>query len=71
VEGVVFSKEEKARKRPMGWNPSVRVSLLEMGGVNLVMSGNNAVVIALVVRSLHLRYRRPAASMGSGSTVVA
>ena len=55
----------------MVWNPSMRVSLLEMGGVNLVMSGNNAVVIALVIRGLSLRYRRPAASMGVGSTVVA
>lgn len=47
------------------------VSLLEIIGVNVVLSGDNAVVIALACRSLPERQRKLGVMFGAGGAVVA
>ena len=44
--------------------------LLEIIGVNLVLSGDNAVVIALAVRKLPPQHQRPALLLSTGGAVV-
>jgi YjbE family integral membrane protein len=46
------------------------LGLLEIIGVNIVLSGDNAVVIALAARSLPQRQRRAAIVIGSGAAIV-
>jgi YjbE family integral membrane protein len=46
------------------------ISLLQVIGINVVLSGDNAVVIALAARSLPPRQQRAAILWGSGAAVV-
>jgi len=46
------------------------LGLLEIIGVNIVLSGDNAVVIALAARSLPQRQQRAAIVIGSGAAIV-
>ena len=46
------------------------LGLLEIIGVNIVLSGDNAVVIALAARSLPRRQQRAAIVIGSGAAIV-
>ncbi len=46
------------------------IALLQIIGVNLVLSGDNAVVIALAARSLPARQQKQAVLWGSGAAVV-
>ncbi len=46
------------------------LGLLEIIGVNIVLSGDNAVVIALAARSLPQRQQRAAIAIGSGGAIV-
>jgi YjbE family integral membrane protein len=46
------------------------ISLLQVFGINVVLSGDNAVVIALAARSLPPRQQRAAILWGSGAAVV-
>jgi YjbE family integral membrane protein len=50
--------------------PHFWVALLEIIGVNIVLSGDNAVVIALAARSLPAKQRRQAVLWGSAAAVV-
>lgn len=51
-------------------NADFLISLLEIVGVNLVLSGDNAVVIALACRSLPKRQQRWGVALGSAAAVV-
>ena len=46
------------------------LGLLEIIGVNIVLSGDNAVVIAMAARSLPARQQRSAILLGSGAAIV-
>ncbi|HEX4986879.1 MAG TPA: TerC family protein [Burkholderiales bacterium] len=46
------------------------LGLLEIIGVNIVLSGDNAVVIALAARSLPRRQQRAAIAFGSGAAII-
>ena len=46
------------------------LGLFEIIGVNIVLSGDNAVVIAMAARSLPARQQRPAIILGSGAAIV-
>ncbi len=46
------------------------LGLLEIIGVNIVLSGDNAVIIALAARSLPQRQQRAAIVIGSGAAVI-
>ncbi len=46
------------------------IALSEIMLVNLVLSGDNAVVIALACRNLPVQYRRPAILAGSGGAIL-
>ena len=46
------------------------LGLLEIIGVNIVLSGDNAVVIAMAARSLPQRQQRSAILLGSGAAIV-
>src|SRR6185295_7926173 len=46
------------------------IGLLEILGVNIVLSGDNAVVIAMAARSLPQRQQRAAIILGSGAAIV-
>ncbi|MCC6870470.1 MAG: TerC family protein [Burkholderiales bacterium] len=46
------------------------IALLQIIGVNLVLSGDNAVVIALAARSLPVKQQKQAVIWGSGAAVV-
>jgi YjbE family integral membrane protein len=46
------------------------LGLLEILGVNIVLSGDNAVVIAMAARSLPRRQQRAAIILGSGAAIV-
>src|SRR5262245_46344482 len=46
------------------------VALLQIIGVNIVLSGDNAVVIALAARSLPAKQQKQAVLWGSGAAVV-
>jgi len=50
--------------------PEFWVALLQIIGVNIVLSGDNAVVIALAARSLPLAQQKKAVAWGSGAAVV-
>ena len=50
--------------------PTFWVALLQIIGVNIVLSGDNAVVIALAARSLPPRQQKQAVLWGSGAAVV-
>ena len=45
------------------------IGLAQIIGVNIVLSGDNAVVIAMAARSLPLRHRRSAIVFGSGAAI--
>jgi YjbE family integral membrane protein len=51
-------------------SPEFWVALLQIIGVNIVLSGDNAVVIALAARSLPPHQQRKAVAWGSGAAVV-
>lgn len=51
-------------------NGSFWIGLLEVVGINIVLSGDNAVVIALAARSLPPEQQRRAIQIGSGAAVV-
>jgi YjbE family integral membrane protein len=51
-------------------SPGFWIALLQIIGVNIVLSGDNAVVIALAARTLPERQRRQAVLIGSGAAVV-
>jgi YjbE family integral membrane protein len=51
-------------------SPEFWVALLQIIGVNIVLSGDNAVVIALAARSLPAEQQRRAVAWGSGAAVV-
>ncbi len=51
-------------------DPAFWVALLQIIGVNIVLSGDNAVVIALAARSLPTRQQKQAVLWGSGAAVV-
>ena len=46
------------------------IALLEVIGINIILSGDNAVVIALAARSLPPQQQRRAIQIGSGAAVV-
>lgn len=52
------------------FNPSSWVALLQIIGINIVLSGDNAVVIALACRSLPEKERRLGVLFGSGGAIV-
>jgi YjbE family integral membrane protein len=51
-------------------SPEFWVALLQIIGINIVLSGDNAVVIALAARSLPAQQQRRAVAWGSGAAVV-
>ena len=51
-------------------SPEFWVALLQIIGINIVLSGDNAVVIALAARSLPAEQQRRAVAWGSGAAVV-
>ncbi len=51
-------------------SPEFWVALMQIIGVNIVLSGDNAVVIALAARSLPARQQKMAVAWGSGAAVV-
>ena len=51
-------------------SPEFWVALMQIIGVNIVLSGDNAVVIALAARSLPARQQKLAVAWGSGAAVV-
>jgi len=52
-------------------SPEFWIGLLEIIGVNILLSGDNAVVIALAARSLHGRRQKQAIIWGSVAAIVA
>lgn len=54
----------------MGMDNQFWLGLLEIIGVNIVLSGDNAVVIAMAARSLAPRQQRSAIILGSGAAIV-
>jgi YjbE family integral membrane protein len=59
------------KEAPMSMSsPEFWIALLEIIGVNIVLSGDNAVVIALAARSLPADQQRKAVAWGSGAAVV-
>jgi YjbE family integral membrane protein len=54
----------------MGMDNQFWLGLLEIIGVNIVLSGDNAVVIAMAARSLAPHQRRGAIILGSGAAIV-
>src|SRR5260221_10615405 len=50
-------------------DPEFWTALLKIIGVNIVLSGDNAVVIALAARSLHGRQQNQAIFWGSGAAI--
>ena len=51
-------------------SPDFWIALLQIIGVNIVLSGDNAVVIALAARSLPLQQQKKAVAWGSGAAVL-
>src|SRR5215216_454775 len=51
-------------------SPEFWVALLQIIGVNIVLSGDNAVVIALAARGLPAEQQKRAVAWGSGAAVV-
>jgi YjbE family integral membrane protein len=51
-------------------SPEFWVALMQIIGINIVLSGDNAVVIALAARSLPARQQKMAVAWGSGAAVV-
>lgn len=51
-------------------NPEFWIALMQIIGVNIVLSGDNAVVIALAARGLPAHQQRRAVAWGSGAAVV-
>ena len=51
-------------------SPDFWVALMQIIGVNIVLSGDNAVVIALAARSLPVHQQKKAVAWGSGAAVV-
>ena len=50
--------------------PAFWLALMQIIGINIVLSGDNAVVIALAARSLPARQQKQAILWGSGAAVV-
>ena len=51
-------------------NPELWIGLLKIIGINIILSGDNAVVIALAARSLPPAQQKKAVLLGSGAAVV-
>jgi predicted tellurium resistance membrane protein TerC len=51
-------------------SPEFWIALMQIIGVNIVLSGDNAVVIALAARSLPREQQKQAVAWGSGAAVV-
>src|ERR1700738_5358036 len=51
-------------------DPQFWIALMQIIGVNIVLSGDNAVVIALAARSLPAKQQRQAVIWGRGAAVV-
>ncbi len=51
-------------------DPAFWIALLQIIGVNIVLSGDNAVVIALAARSLPAKQQKQAVLWGSGAAVI-
>jgi YjbE family integral membrane protein len=51
-------------------SPEFWIALMQIIGVNIVLSGDNAVVIALAARSLPAEQQKRAVAWGSGAAVV-
>jgi predicted tellurium resistance membrane protein TerC len=51
-------------------SPEFWIALIQIIGVNIVLSGDNAVVIALAARSLPAKQQKQAVLWGSGAAVV-
>jgi len=54
----------------MGMDNQFWLGLLEIIGVNIVLSGDNAVVIAMAARSLAPHHQRSAIILGSGAAII-
>ena len=54
----------------MTWSLPTVVSLLEIIGINIILSGDNAVLVAMAVRRLTPHHRRPALAFGVGGAMV-
>ncbi len=54
----------------MSWNAVYLLPLLEIIGVNVVLSGDNAVLVAMAVHRLPPRQRRPALALGAAGAIV-
>lgn len=54
----------------MGFDIATMIALLEIIGINIVLSGDNAVVIALACRSLPPRQQKIGIMLGAGAAVV-
>ena len=54
----------------MGMDNQFWLGLLEIIGVNIVLSGDNAVVIAMAARSLAPHQQRSAIILGSGAAII-
>jgi YjbE family integral membrane protein len=52
------------------FNPELVASLLEILGVNIILSGDNAVVIALAARNLPRKQQRMAIVLGSAAAIL-
>jgi YjbE family integral membrane protein len=52
------------------WSPEFWIALMQIIGVNIVLSGDNAVVIALAARSLPPAQQQKVVAWGSGAAVV-
>ena len=51
-------------------SPEFWIALLQIIGVNIVLSGDNAIVIALAARGLPAKQQARAVAWGSGAAVV-
>ncbi len=54
----------------MGFDSTTMIALLQIIGINIVLSGDNAVVIALACRSLPPRQQKIGIMLGAGAAVV-
>lgn len=57
-------------KAMFGSNAAVAVAVLKIIGINILLSGDNAVVIALACRSLPARQRMIGIALGAGAAII-
>lgn len=53
----------------MSWSLTTVLSLLEIIGINIVLSGDNAVVVSMAIHRLAPQHRRPALVFGMGGAM--